>query len=70
MPSDYIVKSEDYLKRLTATVHRVMREPKLKKEKEKAENDLRMSELKYKTLIDNMIDVVFTADKELKDCFD
>ena len=63
---DYIVKSEDYLKRLTATVHRVMREPKLKKEKEKAENDLRMSELKYKTLIDNMIDVVFTADKELK----
>jgi len=63
---DYIVKSEDYLKRLTATVHRVMREPKLKKEKEKAEKDLRMSELKYKTLIDNMIDVVFTADKELK----
>ncbi len=63
---DYIVKSEDYLKRLTATVHKAMREPKLKKEKEKAENDLRMSELKYKTLIDNMIDVVFTADKELK----
>jgi PAS domain S-box-containing protein len=63
---DYIVKSDDYLKRLTTIVHRVMQEPKLKKEKEKVENDLRMSELKYKTLIDNMIDVVFTSDKELK----
>jgi len=63
---DYIVKSEDYLKRLSATLHRVIQQPKLKKEKEKVENDLRMSELKYKTLIDNMIDVVFTADKELK----
>ncbi len=63
---DYIVKSEDYLKRLSSIILRVMQEPKLKKEKEKAENDLRVSELKYKTLIDNMIDVVFTADKELK----
>ncbi len=62
---DYIVKSEDYLKRLPATLHRVMLQPRLKKEKEKAENDLKMSELKYKTLIDNMIDVVFTADMEL-----
>ena len=63
--SDYIVKSEDYLKRLPAIVHKVMQEPKLKKEKEEVENKLRMSELRYKTLIDNMIDVVFTADKEL-----
>ena len=63
---DYIVKSEGYLKRLSAIVHKVMQEPKLKKEKEKVEKKLRKSELKYKTLIDNMIDVVFTADKELK----
>ncbi len=63
---DYIVKSEDYLKRLSAIVHKVMQEPKLKKEKERVEKKLRKSELKYKTLIDNMIDVVFTADKELK----
>ncbi|MHC4322090.1 MAG: hybrid sensor histidine kinase/response regulator [Planctomycetota bacterium] len=62
---DYIVKSDDYLKRLSSIILRVMQEPKLKKEKEKVENDLRMSELKYKTLIDNMLDVVFTADKEL-----
>ncbi|GAX60079.1 signal transduction histidine kinase [Candidatus Scalindua japonica] len=63
---DYVVKSEDYLQRLSVIVHRAIQEPKLKKEKEKVENDLRMSELKYKTLIDNMIDVVFTTDKELK----
>ncbi|KHE91668.1 MAG: response regulator [Candidatus Scalindua rubra] len=62
---DYIVKSTGYLKRLSSIVLRVIQEPKLKKEKEKVENDLRASELKYKTLIDNMIDVVFTADKEL-----
>lgn len=63
--TDYIVKSDDYLKRLVSIILRVMHGPKLKEEKEKAENDLRVSELKYKTLIDNMIDVVFTADKEL-----
>ncbi len=62
---DYIVKSDDYPKRLASILLRVMQEPKLKKEKEKVENELRVSELKYKTLIDNMIDVVFTADKEL-----
>ena len=62
---DYIVKSDDYLKKLASIILRVVREPKLKKEKEKAENDLRASELRYKTLIDNMIDVVFTADQEL-----
>ncbi|MCP4254461.1 MAG: response regulator [Candidatus Scalindua sp.] len=62
---DYIVKSDSYLKRLASTILRVMHEPELKKEKEKAENDLRASELKYKILIDNMIDVVFTADKAL-----
>ena len=62
---DYIVKSDNYLKRLASIMIKVMQEPKLKKEKKKAEDDLRASELKYKTLIDNMIDVVFTADKEL-----
>jgi PAS domain S-box-containing protein len=63
---DYIVKSDNYLKRLASIMIKVMQEPKLKKEKKKAEDDLRASELKYKTLIDNMIDVVFTADKELR----
>jgi PAS domain S-box-containing protein len=62
---DYIVKSDNYLKKLASIILKVMHGPKLKKEKEKAEDDLRASELKYKTLIDNMIDVVFTADKEL-----
>ncbi len=63
---DYIVKSEDYLKRLPAIVYRVMQGAKLEKEKEKVENELMKSELKYKTLIDNMVDVVFTADNALK----
>ena len=48
---DYIVKSDEYLNRLSSIIIRVMQEPKLKKEKEKVENDLRASELKYKILI-------------------
>ncbi len=62
---DYIVKSGDYLKRLPAIVHRVVQDTKLKKEKKEVENKLRESELRYKALLDNMIDVVFTADKKL-----
>ena len=62
---DYIVKSGDYLKRLPAIVHRVVQDTILKKEKKEVENKLRESELRYKALLDNMIDVVFTADKEL-----
>ncbi len=63
--SDYIVKSGDYLKRLPAIVHRVVQDTMLKEEKKEVENKLRESELRYKALLDNMIDVVFTADKEL-----
>ena len=62
---DYIAKEEGYLKRLPSIVDRVVQEFWLKREKEEIEDKLRVSELKYKTLIDNMIDVVFTADKEL-----
>ena len=62
---DYIVKSGNYLKRLPAIVHRVVQDTILKKEKKEVENKLRESELRYKALLDNMIDVVFTADKEL-----
>ena len=62
---DYIVKSGDYLKRLPTVVHRVVQETMLKKEKKEVENKLKESELRYKSLLDNMIDVVFTADKQL-----
>lgn len=62
---DYIAKEEGYLKRLPPIVDRVVQEFWLKREKEEVEGKLRVSELRYKTLIDNMIDVVFTADKEL-----
>jgi PAS domain S-box-containing protein len=62
---DYIAKEEGYLKRLPSIVDRATQEFRLKREKGEIENKLRVSELRYKTLIDNMIDVVFTADKEL-----
>ncbi|MGR3303079.1 MAG: response regulator [Candidatus Scalindua sp.] len=62
---DYIAKEEGYLKRLPSIVDKVVQEFRLKREKEEVEDKLRVSELRYKTLIDNMIDVVFTADKEL-----
>ena len=53
------------MKRLPSVVGRVVQEFRLKREKEEIQDKLRVSELRYKTLIDNMIDVVFTADKEL-----
>lgn len=62
---DYIAKEEGYLKRLPSIVDRAVLESRTKREKEEVENELRVSELRYKTLIDNMIDVVFTADQEL-----
>ena len=62
---DYIAKEEGYLNRLPSIVDRVVQEFRLKREKEEVEDKLKASELRYKTLIDNMIDVVFTADKEL-----
>lgn len=62
---DYITKEEGYLDRLPSIVDRAAQEFLLKREKEEVENKLMASELRYKTLIDNMIDVVFTADKEL-----
>ncbi|MFQ5686239.1 MAG: response regulator, partial [Candidatus Scalindua sp.] len=62
---DYVAKEEGYLKRLPSIVDRVVQELRLKREKEEVEDKLRVSELRYKTLIDNMIDVVFTADKGL-----
>jgi len=62
---DYVAKEEGYLKRLPSIVDRAVQEFRLKREKGEIEDKLRVSELRYKTLIDNMIDVVFTADKEL-----
>ncbi|MDP6925243.1 MAG: glycosyltransferase [Candidatus Scalindua sp.] len=68
---DYIVKSDGYLNRLSSIVLRMIQEPKLKKEKEKVESDLRASELKYKILIDNArnFDVVFVAHKPSVEMF-
>ena len=63
---DYIVKSEDYLRKLPATILKVVKEHSLRNEKSEIEKKLIESESRYRKLIERIIDVVFTADKELK----
>ncbi len=62
---DYIVKSEGYSEKLPEILYKVAHEYKLRKKNELIESKLKISESKYKALIDNMIDVVFTADDQL-----
>jgi len=61
----FVVKSEGYLERLPATVLKAWREYHLRNETEKIERKLEESELRYRMLIEDIIDVVFSADKEL-----
>ena len=62
---DYIVKSEGFAEKLPEILYKVAHEYKLRKNNELTERKLKISESKYKALIDNMIDVVFTADNQL-----
>lgn len=62
---DYIVKSDAYLEKLSATIIKVVKEHGLKKEKKEIERKLIESELRYRTLIEDIIDVVFMMDKDL-----
>lgn len=62
---DYIVKSDAYLSKLPATILRVVNEHKLRKEKREVEEKLIKTESRYRTLIENIIDIVFVSDKEL-----
>ena len=65
---DYIVKSDNYLKKLPANMLNVIQEHRLRKEKEEKKEikkKLIESELKYKTLVEDIIDLVFTADRKL-----
>jgi PAS domain S-box-containing protein len=62
---DYIVKSDAYLEKLPATILKVVKEHALRKEKKEIERKLIESELRYRTLIEDVIDVVFMMDKEL-----
>jgi PAS domain S-box-containing protein len=62
---DYIVKSDAYLEKLSATIIKVVKEHGLKKEKKEIERKLIESELRYRTLIEDIIDIVFMMDKEL-----
>jgi len=61
---DYIVKSEGFAEKLPEILYKVAHEYKLRKNNELTERKLKISESKYKALIDNMIDVVFTADNQ------
>lgn len=62
---DYIVKSDAYLRKLPATILKVIKEHELRKEKKEVEKRLIESELRYRTLIEDVIDIVFMMDKEL-----
>ncbi|MFQ5714305.1 MAG: response regulator [Candidatus Scalinduaceae bacterium] len=62
---DYIVKSDAYLEKLSATILKVVKEHGLRKEKKEIESKLIESELRYRTLIEDVIDIVFMMDKEL-----
>ncbi len=62
---DYIVKSDAYLGKLPATILKVVKEHELRKEKKEVEKRLIESELRYRTLIEDVIDIVFMMDKEL-----
>jgi len=62
---DYIVKSDAYLGKLPATILKVVKEHELRKEKKEVEKRLIESELRYRTLIEGIIDIVFMMDKEL-----
>jgi PAS domain S-box-containing protein len=62
---DYIVKSDAYLGKLPATILKVVKEHGLRKEKKEVERKLIESELRYRTLIEDIIDIVFMMDKEL-----
>lgn len=62
---DYIVKSDAYLGKLPATILKVVKEHALRKEKKEVEKRLIESELRYRTLIEDIIDIVFMMDKEL-----
>jgi len=62
---DYIVKSEAYSNKLSATILRAINQHDLKREKKKVEKKLIESESRYRALIENIIDIVFLADKEL-----
>ncbi len=62
---NYVVKSEGYSEQLPALLNKIIQEYKLREENRLIESKLKISELKYKALVDNMIDVVFTADTQL-----
>ncbi|OFX35416.1 MAG: hypothetical protein A2W90_15495 [Bacteroidetes bacterium GWF2_42_66] len=60
--SDYLLKQN--LKRLIPAIEHALAEARLKKQKQKAEDDLRHSEEKYRKIFENVQDVFFQIDNE------
>ncbi|GJQ58717.1 MAG: response regulator [Candidatus Scalindua sp. AMX11] len=61
----FVNKSEGYLKRLPPLVLKISKEYHLRRDAELIERKLKESELRYQMLIEDIVDVVFSADKEL-----
>ncbi len=62
----FVNKSDGYLNRLPSVVLKTSKEYRLRHEAEMVERKLEESELRYRMLIEDIVDVVFSANKELK----
>jgi two-component system, cell cycle sensor histidine kinase and response regulator CckA len=61
---DYVVKSPEAFAAMPRTIVRALREWSLLQERRRAEEDLRRSEEKYRELVENLNDVVFSLDAQ------
>lgn len=62
---DYIAKSNGYLAKLTASALKILKEHSIRREIDKVEEKATEAESKYQKLVENIIDIIFIADKEL-----
>ena len=62
--ADYIIKTPLHIQRLPQTVNTALEKKYLQDEKAQALEDLRHSEAKYRDLVDNLNDVIYTIDTQ------